>query len=411
MATTAEKIIQSKQERANITTQIRGIMDDHEGKEMDATKSDELRKLEDRFDKLNDNITSQERQLERERITGEQGKEVIDDPGQRGQEQKPDKEAQVRSAYGNYLRAGSVAAMENYRALAQDNPTQAGYLVAPQQFMNEVIQDKNNLTFMRQLSRVLPSLSGAQSLGFPKRTARMNTFAWGTEIQAPVADTTLAFGKREFVPKPATGGILVSKTLARNAAINIESYLRGELAYNQATNEEQAFMTGTGVGQPLGVYTASADGISTARDVATDNTQTAMTCDGLKNAKYSIKESYQSGLSWIFHRDGVKMLAKLKDLEGQYIWEQSIVVGEPDRLLGYGVRMSEYAPNTFTAGKYAGLLGNLKEGYWICDSLNMEIQALVELYALTNQIFYIARSETDGMPVLEEAFARVTLAP
>ena len=84
-------------------------------------------------------------------------------------------------------------------------------------------------------------------------------------------------------------------------------------------------------------------------------------------------------------------------------------VGEPDRLLGFPVFMSEYAPNTFTASQYVGVLGAFR-WYWIADSLDMEIQALWELYAETNQVAFIGRWESDGMPVLEEAFVRVQLA-
>jgi len=40
----------------------------------------------------------------------------------------------------------------------------------------------------------------------------------------------------------------------------------------------------------------------------------------------------------------------------------------------------------------------------------MQVQRLVELYATTNQIGYLARLESDGAPVLESAFVRVTLA-
>jgi len=105
----------------------------------------------------------------------------------------------------------------------------------------------------------------------------------------------------------------------------------------------------------------------------------------------------------------MKNITKLKDGEGQYIWRESVRVGEPDRLLGQPVMMSEYAPNTFTTGLYVGLLGDFSF-YWIADSLSMQIQRLVELYAGNNQIGFIGRQETDGMPVLEEAFARVTLA-
>ena len=66
-------------------------------------------------------------------------------------------------------------------------------------------------------------------------------------------------------------------------------------------------------------------------------------------------------------------------------------------------------PNTFTAGKYVGLLGDLSQ-YWIVDALTMSLQVLYELYAETNQVGFIGRLECDGMPVDANAFARVKLA-
>jgi len=56
-----------------------------------------------------------------------------------------------------------------------------------------------------------------------------------------------------------------------------------------------------------------------------------------------------------------------------------------------------------------GLLGDFSF-YWIADSLQMEMQRLDELFAATNQVGFVGRLESDGMPVLEEAFVRVTLA-
>ena len=144
-------------------------------------------------------------------------------------------------------------------------------------------------------------------------------------------------------------------------------------------------MTGSGTNEPLGIFTASEDGISTGRDISTGNTSTEITFDGLLEAKYSIKTQYQPMLKWIFHRDAVKMLAKIKDSDGQYIWQQSVVEGTPDRLLNIPVLMSEYAPNTFTAGKYVGMLGDFSN-YWIVDGMEMEMSVLTELYALSNQI-------------------------
>jgi HK97 family phage major capsid protein len=125
--------------------------------------------------------------------------------------------------------------------------------------------------------------------------------------------------------------------------------------------------------------------------------------------KYSLKPQYQKTAEWLFHRDALKQIRKLKDGNGQYLWMTGITAGAPDMILDRPVNQSEYAPNTFTTGLYVGLLGDLRF-YWIADSLDLQIQRLVELYAETNQVGFIGRLECDGMPVLEEAFARVKLA-
>jgi HK97 family phage major capsid protein len=71
--------------------------------------------------------------------------------------------------------------------------------------------------------------------------------------------------------------------------------------------------------------------------------------------------------------------------------------------------MSEYMSNTFTTGLYVGILGDFSN-YWIADAQSLEFQVLSELYAETNQVGLIGRMDSDGMPVLEEAFVRVKLA-
>jgi HK97 family phage major capsid protein len=102
------------------------------------------------------------------------------------------------------------------------------------------------------------------------------------------------------------------------------------------------------------------------------------------------------------------MISKIKDNEDRYIWEPSKVVGEPDRILGLPYQESEWVPNTFTSGLYVGILANW-QFYWIADALDLQIQRLSELYALSNQDGFVARMKTDGMPQIEEAFARVKL--
>lgn len=393
------KIFDMLQTRATLTESIRALMNKYDGKEMSAEDKAILAKQEADFDALDAKILAEQKQLDRERRIGEKPPEA---PA------GDTKTAEMRTAFNAYLSQGTQQAAQVYAALQQDNPTQAGYLVAPEKFMTELIKDLEDTTFMRQRARVLPPLKNAQSLGFPTRTAGMGAWAWGTELSDPTDDTTLAYGKREFKPNPGMSGIKVSKTLIRNMA-QVDTYVRQEIAAEVAKNLETAYMLGHGAGQPLGLFVASADGINTDRDVSTGNTATEIKFDGLIEAQEKVKTQYQVGCEWVFHGDAVKQLRKLKNSDGQYIWQGSVQLGQPDLLLSKPVNRSEYAPHTFTTGLYVGLYGNLKN-YWIVDSLALEVQVLMELYARTNQIYYISRIETDGAPVVSAAFARVKLA-
>jgi HK97 family phage major capsid protein len=318
---------------------------------------------------------------------------------------------ELRAAFGAFLGAEAAhapTAYAEYRALQTDVDAQAGYLVPPEQFVNELIADLDDEVFIRGWSRTF-TVRQARSLGAPKRTTRMSTFAWSAEIVAPTADTALAFAKRELYPHYLTGEILVSRDLMRSAVMSPEAIVRGEMARDAGEVQEDGFLSGNGSQQPLGLFTASADGISTGRDISTGNTTTEVKFDGLLEAKWSLKMGYWNRSRWLFNRTIAKQIAKEKNGIGEYLWRESVRVGEPDTLLGRPAFISERAPNTATTGLYVGMLGDFSN-YWIADALDMEMQRLDELHARTNQVGFIGRIKTDGMPVTEEAFSRVTLA-
>jgi HK97 family phage major capsid protein len=392
----AEKILELKNSRAKLVASSRVIMNEFEGKEIPADKLAELKKIDNDFDSLSATIDREERQLARERSLGE-----AQDPG------KPAPSNEKLTAFRNHLLTGSQETLRAYNALQQDNPTQTGYLVAPEQFVQELIKEIADTTFMRQRATVLPPLKGAQSLGYPTRTSGITSGAWGTECAEVPEDTAIAVGKREFKTNPHTVLVKVSKTLIRNYA-NADAFIRGEFAEYFAGVYETAYMTGSGSGRPLGLFIASDNGIPTSRDISTHNTASEIKFDNLIEVQESIKEQYQPGCEWLFHRDATKQIRKLKSSDGQYIWQPSLQAGQPDLLLGKPVTRSEYVPHTFTTGLYVGLYGNLKS-YWILDSLSFEIQVLNELYARNNQVGYMGRIETEGAPVHSAAFARVKL--
>lgn len=295
------------------------------------------------------------------------------------------------------------------RALQMDNDTLGGSMVASEQFVNQLIKFTDNLVWMRGLATVIP-VRNAESIGVPSWDTDPSDASWTSELSTGSEDSAARTGKRSLTPHPLAQRILVSRTLARNSVRPIVEFVAERLAYKFATVEEGAYLTGTGANSPLGVFTASANGISTGRDVSTGNTTTAITADGLIEAKYALKQQYMNSpsLRWVFSRTAVKNIRKLKTGAGDYIWQAGLG-GTPGTILDVPFLMSEYAPSTFTTGLYVGIIGDFSH-YWIAESMQMEIQRLDELYAATNQIGLIGRKEVDGMPVLEEAFARVTLA-
>lgn len=298
-------------------------------------------------------------------------------------------------------------ALQHKRALQADLDVEGGFLVVPEQFIARLIKTMDNLVFVRRSATVI-SVPNAASLGAPTLDTDPDDPTWTSEIRTGTEDSAMGFGKRDLHPHPLAKRIKISKKLLRVARMNIEQIVRDRLAYKFGIVEENAFLNGAGVDEPLGVFTASDYGISTGRDVSTGNTTTAIKADNLINCKYTLKAQYRSRCRWAFHRDAIAKIRKLKTGDGEYLWKQGLS-DRPDTILELPAEESEYVPNTFTSGLYVGILGDWSF-YWIADALNMNVQVLTELYAESNQNGYIGRKETDGMPVLEEAWVRVALA-
>lgn len=316
-----------------------------------------------------------------------------------------------REAFRNYLRYGQAAiGPDHFRALQADSDSAGGYLVMPVQLANQIIKAMDNEVFIRRLATVIPC-PRAESLGVPVLDNDLGDPTWTAEIATGSEDSTMSFGKRELTPHPAARLIKVSNKLLRAAYLDAEQIVSDRLVYKFGIVQENGFLNGSGSNQPMGVFTAATSGfgISTSRDVSTGNTETAITTDGLIEALYSLKAQYRKKAQWIFHRDAVKKIRKLKNGEGDYIWQIGLTADKPDTILNCPYNESEYAPDDFASGKYVGIIGDFSH-YWIADALNMQIQRLVELYAANNQVGFIGRIECDGMPTVEEAFARVTLA-
>jgi HK97 family phage major capsid protein len=282
-----------------------------------------------------------------------------------------------------------------------------GYLTSTQ-FASQLIKFLDNTVFMRGLATVM-SIGSSVSLGAASWDTDPGDATWGAEVPASdlSEDDTATVGKRELTPHHMTLVLKMSKKFMRSSVINPDTLLAERAAYKFGVTEESAYLEGDSAQQPLGVFVASDNGIASGRDTTASST-TAFTADDMMDTLYSLKEGYQKKATWLLSREFVKRARKLKDGNSQYLWSPGLS-GQPGTILDRPYVMSEYVPDTYTTGLYVAAVGDFSY-YWIVDSLDMEIQRLDELFALKNQVGMVVRKETDGMPVLSEAFARLKLA-
>ena len=285
-----------------------------------------------------------------------------------------------------------------------------GYAVAPQEFVNELIEKVEKETQLYSMVDLIP-VSGAGSLGLPYEGTDATDGSWTAEVPESdiSADSSWAFGKRELKPNDLTKLIKISKKLLASSAISVEQLAKEKLAKKLIAAFETGILTGDGSGKPLGVFTASNDGVPTAQDVTSTPTSATqvVSADDLINMKMKLRPGYRKNAVWVMGTSLLTQILLLKDNDGQYIWRPGLRDGEPDTILGLPVIESEYAPATQTEGSYVAVLGDFRNYYKFAFWKGIDIQVLTEQFALRNQIGYLGHTLADGMPVLAEAFARL----
>lgn len=370
----------------------------------------EVDKLEDEIRSLEEKITRSKKDKDREARFSQT--DADDDINGVNTPAGGEDEKRVSAIFDRYLTDGARALTSEERDLFESRAMQAGadvsggYLITPEKFVKTLLKDVDDVVKIRQLATV-HQLKSAASLGIVKLDNDLDDWEWTTELETG-SDDDMEFGKRSMTPNPMAKRVKISETLIRKSSINVQTLVRQRMSYKQGGTMEANYMVGDGNKKPLGLFVASNDGIPTSRDVATDNTPTLLKADNLISVQGALKEAYQNNARWLFHRDAVTKIRKLKDNNGQYLFVPGIQKGAANMILEKRYVLSEWCPNTFAANKYVGMYGDFKY-YWIIDALNMAIKVLHELYAETNQIGYIGRYEGDGQPVLAEAFVRIKM--
>ena len=297
-------------------------------------------------------------------------------------------EEKTGTASNEYKDAMMAAMRSNFRnvsnLLQEKVDADGGYLV-PDEYDKRLIDVLKEENIMRGLATKIIT-AGQHKINI---AATKPAAAWIEEGGA------LSFGDATFSQIYLDAyklhvAIKVTEELLYDNAFGLENYILTQFGKALANAEEDAFLNGTGTGKPTGIFAAVGGG-----EVAATLTA-AIKSDDLIDLVYGLKRPYRKKASFIMNDATLASLRKLKDNNGAYIWQPSYKEGEPDRLLGYAVHTSAFAPkNAIAFGDYSY--------YNIGDRGTRSFAELRELFAGNGMVGFVAKERVDGKLILPEA--------
>ncbi len=302
--------------------------------------------------------------------------------------------AEYQKAFWNAMRTRSGEGLDPVikNALQIGTDTEGGYLV-PDEFERTLIEALDEENIFRKLANVISTSSGDRKIPV---VASKGTASWIDE-EGAIPESDDSFGKVSIGAYKLGTMIKVSEELLNDSVFNLENYIAKEFARRIGNKEEDAFFTGDGSGKPTGILAATGG----AQIGVTAASATAISIDEILDLFYSLKSPYRNKSVFVMNDATIKAIRKLKDGQGQYIWQPSLQAGTPDTILNRPVYTSSYVP-TIAASAKSIIFGDFGY-YWVADRQGRVFKRLNELYAATGQVGFVATQRVDGKLILPEA--------
>jgi HK97 family phage major capsid protein len=289
-------------------------------------------------------------------------------------------------------RAGEGLDPNVKNALQIGTDSEGGYLV-PDEYERTLVEALEEENIFRTLANVITTSSGDRKIPI---VASKGTASWIDE-EGAIPESDDSFGQVTIGAYKLGTLIKVSEELLNDSVFPLESYISKEFARRIGNKEEESFFTGDGSGKPTGVLAATGGaqvGVTTA-------SATAITIDEVLDLFYSLKAPYRNRAVFVMNDSTVKAIRKLKDGQGQYLWQPSVQAGTPDTILNRQLYTSAYVPAIEASAKTI-VFGDFSY-YWVADRQGRVFRRLNELFAVTGQVGFIATQRVDGKLILPEA--------
>lgn len=346
-------------ERARAFEQAKALLDtaEAEGRGLSAEEREQYDRINADIDSLgktiSDGVELARRMAERE--AGEEAWAEVARPAERGSGDPDPVEAELLS----FLRGERKAVTLDVRTVAAERrairggargrelrdltvgTSTAGGNTVPTAFLRELYDYLEVFSGMRRTNARVITTSGGENLDMPKVTSHGTAAIVGEGTALAEADP--AVGKLTLGAWKYGQLVQVSNELLSDTAVNILGFLAQDCGRAIARATDAHYVTGTGTNQPLGIMAACGTGVTGGTGVGG-----SATFDNLLDLLYSVNEEYRAnGAQWFMKDATAGGVRRLKDSYGQYLWQPSLVAGQPDRLLNHEVVTD---PNVAAAG-------------------------------------------------------------
>ena len=387
------KIMELREKRAKVWEDTKAFLDSKRGK--DGLISQEDAAIYERMEEDVVNLGQEIDRLERQASIDLELSKIINSPltsrpidadkmkTGRGSDEYKD-------AFWKTMRNKNSFDIQNALQIGTDS--EGGYLV-PDEFEKTLIESLQEENIFRGIAKVITTSSGDRKIPV---VASKGTASWVDE-EGLIPESDDAFGQVSIGAYKLATMIKVSEELLNDNVFNLESYIAREFARRIGAKEEEAFFIGDGNGKPTGIFNSTGG----AETGVTAASSTVITFDEIMDLFYSLRAPYRKSAVFVTNDSTVKLIRKLKDANGQYLWQPSVQAGQPDTVLNRPVRTSSYVPTVEATAKTIAF-GDFSY-YWVADRQGRSFQRLNELYAPTGQVGFRATQRVDGKLILPEA--------
>ncbi len=297
-------------------------------------------------------------------------------------------------AFGEWLRKGEVDEMER-KALYESDDTLGGFY-APTEYVADLIKSVTEISPIRSIARVRQT--DKRGIEIPKRTGQFSA-SFVAETATRSETTGYTTGMMSIDAHEMYGLVDISQAMLEDSAFNLESEMGTEFAEQFAKLEGTSFVSGNGVGKPLG-FTDSTAGVSSTNS----GSGSALTANGILDLVYAIKSDYLGNARFVMNRTTFAKLLQLEDGEGQKIFHVglNLVNGAPSTIAGHPYTLATDMPDIGGSAKPIAF-GDFSKAYTIVDRVNLSVMRDPYSQATSGNIRYVARRRVGGTVVLAEA--------